>query len=231
MRLAISSVIVRVLSDSILFQEDVEEPEQWLACLPTSRRAAGAEASDGAALTDEGRSVIEFLDDCVQRCLKTPYRYIEELQILAQAQINSSDDPNEAVAGHPSELPSPLLITIIEQLDAKLASNFLSASDTLAIACFIRKLAFRLSSKQQSLKFLQAVADKVDGVLLQDRLFSQYPCISMAIRREVDIMHFSLRHFRGPRASQPASTNKIVQDFLNQVEQLPICKYHYPSYS
>jgi nucleolar pre-ribosomal-associated protein 1 len=222
-RLAITSLLRVILSDSILFQEDVEEVYLWLDSLPTTRRAPGAEAPDGAMLTDEGTSVIEFLDDCVQRCLKTPYRYLEEKDALVRSVLQSAaeDEGRLAISDHQELLCSPVLITVLDQLGAKIANNLLTPSDVLAITTFIRNLVFNLSSKQHSLVSLTAFVDKVD-LLVHPDLFPQYPNITTAIRGEISILRFCLGHMQTLSAPQPPNNYSVVQDFLNQIDQVPI---------
>ncbi|KAL1920446.1 uncharacterized protein VTP21DRAFT_823 [Calcarisporiella thermophila] len=83
-------VVVKVLSDSILFQHNASEIPFWIAAC-----SAGVETSDS----------IRFLDDCMQRCLKTPYRYIDEVTKITQA------------SGYDGAMSpfSPLLMTLLEQ--------------------------------------------------------------------------------------------------------------------
>lgn len=201
-----------------MFQEDPDEPHLWLASLPTARRAPGAESPDGAPLTDEADGIIALLDDCVQRCMKTPYRYIEELYSLSNP---DDQNPIEGFAGRLDVYPSPLLMTILEQLDVKLGKKILSPSDVLALASFLRKLVYRLTTKQQGLLFLQCVMTKIDGILHPSRLFPQYPVITAAIRREVSLLRTCLE---GPKVSSVESNqpSQAVQDFLYEVEKLPI---------
>ena len=88
-RNALAELLNHILSQTILFQEDPDEPSLWLSSLPTTRRTASSISPDGAALTDEAESVITFLDDCVQRGMKTPYRTIGELQGLINTTTTS----------------------------------------------------------------------------------------------------------------------------------------------
>ncbi|RDB20241.1 Uncharacterized protein C14G10.02 [Hypsizygus marmoreus] len=213
-RTALSLLLQHVLSESIMFQEDPSEPYLWLISLPTSRRARGTESPDGAALTDEGDGVIAFLDDCVQRCLKTPYRYIEELYALGNT------DEQLAVQDRLDIFPSPLLMTVLEQLEIKVTKKSLSPSDVLALASFVRKLGFRLSSKQQDLRFLCAVLQKFDAMLHIDRLFPEHPVITGAIRREVTLFKASLQLSLEVESSMDEDTSQQVQDFLAAVEEM-----------
>ena len=222
MRSALTALICQALSDSILYQEDPDEPILWLAALPMTRRAPDAEAPDGTHLTDESDSVIHFLDDCMQRCLKTPYRYIEELHALAKA---STDDglPHE----HRLEtFPSPLLMTLLEQLRIQVSLRRLSPSDVLALATFVRKLMFKLSAKQRTLKLLHAMTDEVDRSLSLHLLFPERPIVSAAIRREVSVLHHCLGSGREYPTLDLDRARDELDDFLNQIECLPLRKRH-----
>lgn len=225
-RIAITSLLKEILSDSILFQEDPEELYLWLDALPVTRRVSGAEAPDGAPLTDEGDSVISFLDDCIQRCLKTPYRYIEDRDVLARSTSRRASDDNGNSAAYQEVHCSPLLITVLDQLSAKLAGKLLTPSDALAITSFIRKLVFKLSSKQRDLDFLRAFVDRVDS-LVHTSLFPQYPSITAAICREMPILRITLHHLQSIFEPRPSITGLPVQEFLDRIEQLPTRKYYF----
>ncbi|KAK0455710.1 ribosome 60S biogenesis N-terminal-domain-containing protein [Desarmillaria tabescens] len=214
--LAIHSTLVHLLEhllgNSIMFQHNPDEVHLWLISLPMGRRPpSGGESPDGAKLTDEPESVLTFLDDCIQRCAKTPYRYIEEIQAL-----ESIEDRAE------SQLPSPLLITLSEQLSAKLTAKLLSASDVLALATFIRSLVFQLQNSFSQGRALLSFTDKIDGILEPQKLFPEYPIVTTAIRREVEILKYCLGHLRIPKPPTPTSIGKDVKSFLRAVEGLPI---------
>ncbi|KAF8219132.1 hypothetical protein L208DRAFT_1448990 [Tricholoma matsutake] len=211
-RTALCELLQHVLAESIMFQEEPDEPHLWLLSLPTSRRAADTESRDGASLTDEADSVITFLDECIQRCLKTPYRYLEELYAISK----TTDSDNQGI----DACPSPLLLTVLEQLSVKVEKKSLSPSDVLALTTFMRKLVLRLMTKLQSLKILLAVAAKVDDMLSVDRLFTDYPIVTSAIRREVALLWACLQPSLDPPVPSGPAVRE-VQDFLAQVEQLP----------
>ncbi|THV01983.1 hypothetical protein K435DRAFT_717738 [Dendrothele bispora CBS 962.96] len=186
----LASLLERMLSNSILFQEDPEESGIWLSCLPQIQRPSNASMSpDGAALTDEIESVVVFLDDCIQRCSKSPYRYIDELHAMFD---NSISDSTNTPLPHPTL--SPLLMTTLEQLTIKVTNKLLSPSDVLALSTFMRKLVFRLSSQTEDLQFLRTYTSKVDEALGIERLFPEYPVLSNGIRREVGILLHSLKY-------------------------------------
>ncbi|KAF5371492.1 hypothetical protein D9615_009605 [Tricholomella constricta] len=221
-RTALAQLLQHILAQSILFQEDPTEPYLWLLSLPTSTSARGprgTEAPDGARLTNEGESVITFLDDCVQRCLKTPYRYIEELHALSEADGSSSSSADNF---HVDVLPSPLLMTLLEQLQIKINKKALSASDVLALATFLRKLVYRLKSKMQEVRVLRKVADRVDAVLGVECLFSEFGVVTAAIRREVELMRACLVPHRRLLYTEVEEVSEDVKEFLSAVEHMPI---------
>ncbi|KAG1791586.1 ribosome 60S biogenesis N-terminal-domain-containing protein [Suillus plorans] len=205
-RSTLRSLLMKTLAESILFQEHPDEVDMWLDSLPTTSRGTGCEAPDGAALTDESDGVATFLDDCAQRCIKTPYRYFEALRDLLPME-------NSAV-----DVPSPLLMTVLEQFAAKLAGKLLTPSDALAIAGFVRRLMFKLASKQRDLTFLRIFSGKLDDAAMSENLFSKYSCVTAAIRREMSIMHTCFSHFQGVRRRSDSSTSPEVEDFLTKIE-------------
>jgi nucleolar pre-ribosomal-associated protein 1 len=182
----------------------------WLDSLPTTCRGTACEAPDGAALTDESDGVAAFLDDCAQRCIKTPYRYLEALQDLLPME-------NSAV-----DVPSPLLMTVLEQFAAKLTGKLFTPSDALAIAGFVRRLVFKLAGKQRDLTFLRIITEKVDDAAMPENLYSQYACIATAIRREVSIMHKCFSHLQGVHRRAEPSASSEVEDFLMKIEGVPL---------
>ena len=221
-RTALSSLLRHVLSQSILFQEDPHESDLWLKALPTMRPLDDEEATDDGPLWDEAEAVITFLDDCVQRCIKTPYRYLEDVRSLAQTLTsNAASDQNYSFEMYPSSL----LMTIVEQLEAKVANKLLTPSHVLGITSFIRKLLFYLSSKQLDLQFLRAVAVGIDETLRPERLFEGFSTFSDAIRREVGMLHASLAFQRPSFRGSAINSSAEVQAYLDRAEQAPIRKF------
>ena len=178
------------------------------------------EVVDGGPLLDEVEAVINFLDDCVQRCLKTPYRYVEDVRSLAQT-LTAASEQNYSFEIYPSSL----LMTIVEQLEAKVANKLLIPSQVLGITSFIRKLLFYLLSKKSDLPFLNAVAAKIDTILRPERLFEGFPIFSGAIRREVLMLHASLAFQRPSLNGSALESSTEVQAYLDRAEQIPIRKF------
>jgi nucleolar pre-ribosomal-associated protein 1 len=207
------------MSKSAMFYEHSHEPEFWLDSLPNSCRVPGCEAPDGAPLTDEGDSVITFLDDCVQRFLKTPHRYLDQMHELGQQQ---TADTLDDCANMDISYPNPIFATLLEQLGIKVTNKLLSPSDVLAIACFIRKLLYRLSSELCGLQFLRVAIDKIDSLLCSEQLFPQFPRMTSAIRREVMMLRICLGYLQIPQRSLATDDGTVVQDLLSQAEDIPV---------
>jgi nucleolar pre-ribosomal-associated protein 1 len=160
--------------------------------------------------------VITFLDDCVQRCIKTPYRYIEELQgFIKDTTIRTPND-------HLPCYPSPLLMTVIEQLNAKVGAKLLSPSDTLSLASFMRKVVVNLFMKVSNLSLLQSLSTKIDAILSEERLFSEYPALTTAVRREITILKSCLSRLvrDSELVHDSVSISREVADFLREVARL-----------
>ncbi|KAF8548697.1 hypothetical protein OG21DRAFT_1489160 [Imleria badia] len=222
LRTTLKELLQHVLSESVLFQEDPDEVEIWLAALPFHfvRRGQGTEAPDGAPLTDEVDAIVAFLDDCAQRCLKTPYRYMEAMSTLVQSSTSTPDI-------HRGELfASPLLMTVLEQVTAKVSGRLMTPSDTLAVFTFIRRLLVMLAAKQDDsgYHYLLAILDQLDNSVAAGQPFPDQPSICFGMRRELSIARACLRHLQddsGCRAIEGPS-NKTIATFLDRIEQVPV---------
>ncbi|KAI0352520.1 hypothetical protein OH77DRAFT_1523331 [Trametes cingulata] len=220
-RTAIVALLRHILSAGVLFQHDADEIALWLDSLPLTRRAPHAQAPDGTPLTDEGDGVIAFVDDCVQRCVKTPYKYVEELQVLySSARETRESEGPASIAERPETFPSPLLATVLEQLAAKLKGKLLSPSDALALFAFTRKLTLRMASKSIDLALAHAIAEKLVTLSNDQELFSQSPTMQAAIRRDVALLQTQLNQLQDPQAPMEEDPASAVQEFLSRVEKL-----------
>lgn len=214
-RAAIAALLQSILSQSILFQEDNEEPNLWLRALPDRL----AERPDTDIFQGGAEGLIIFLDDCVQRCLKTPYRYVEALHALGN-QSRATADTMERL----DMFPSPLIMTIIEQLDAKINNKSLAPSHLLGAIIFLRKVLINLSSKTLDLHFLQACARNLDAALAEERLLHFPPVACNVARREVAILHAALS-FSSFTFSISVDSTPEVEAYLSKVEQTQIRKF------
>src|ERR1700761_2954748 len=187
-------LIVHLLSNSVVFQNNQAEASLWVSALLLARHSNNTQdLPEGLSLVDEAAAVISFVDDCLQRCLKAPYRYFEDMQALYRPEAPKSEFDG---------LPGPLIMTVLEQLPA---NKRISPSDAFALATFLRKLVLRLSGVQRDLSFLHRIAAKIDDIFHPEALFNDSPLISQAIRREVRIM----RNYLPPTHASPPLNLKI----------------------
>ncbi|KAF9224544.1 hypothetical protein BS17DRAFT_780022 [Gyrodon lividus] len=225
LRTTLCKLLQHILAESVLFQEDPNEVELWLAALPSGhvRRGQGTETPDGAPLTDEVDAIAIFIDDCVQRCLKTPYRYMEAMADLLQTHTSSS--PDISTDKHYGEaFASPLLMTVLEQVTAKMSGKLMTPSDTLAVFTFVRQLLVRLASKQEGYNGLRAILGKLETGASGGQPFPDHPSIGFGVRRELSIARGCLRHLENLdcRQASERSCDKAVTDFLVHIEQIPV---------
>ncbi|KAJ2932530.1 hypothetical protein H1R20_g4543, partial [Candolleomyces eurysporus] len=200
------------------------------------------ESLDGTTLTDERLSVVAFLEDCVLRCLKTPYKYIEELERLAGDAAGEGRDVDSGAS-----LPSPLLITLVEQLEAKLISQggssgssavLLTPSDVLAIASYLRALLFSLvgmldvaisSATEHEVKMIvmQKILDRLDTLFAGDvweKAFGAEPhaLVRGAVVRELHIARTCLALDNWGDKDRTEVKDEDIDDFLDLIEALEI---------
>lgn len=209
-RYIIRGILSRTLASTLLFQHDPEEVELWLRCLPYSRNASGVRSATATALADEAEVVISFLEDCIQRCMKTPFRYLEELQTLAN---QSYADTRLAIAGHPGALPSPVLMTVIEQLEAKYDRELLSAVDSLAVVIFVRKLILKLTGKVYGLELLSAIALRLESITKKAGRSAD----TADIAHHVHAISIGLSQLQRP-TQNPEKFSSTVQEVLETIQ-------------
>ncbi|CAA7269153.1 unnamed protein product [Cyclocybe aegerita] len=203
-RHALGDVLKHVLSQSILFQEDPDEPALWLKSLPRRYSGAGADDVD---------SVTTFLDECLQRCMKTPYRYIEALHGLASFHTpENAEGVASTTLNRLDTYPSPLLMTVVEQLEAKVNNKSLSSSATLGILMFLRKLLFYFTSKTPDLRCLKTFAGRLESALGEK--WSEG-----CVKREMDTIRRTLAfEFADPNVDMDAASLK-VEHWLEEAEK------------
>ncbi|RXW16240.1 hypothetical protein EST38_g9609 [Candolleomyces aberdarensis] len=202
------------------------------------------ESLDGTTLTDERLSVVAFLEDCILRCLKTPYKYIEELEKLAGAGDAAGEGRDVGSGG---SLPSPLLITLVEQLEAKLISQggssgssvvLLTPSDVLAIASYLRALLFSLvgmlevatsstTEHEPKTVVIQKILDRLDALFAGDvweKAFGAEPhaLVKGAVVRELDIARTCLALDNAGGMDESGVKDEDIDDFLDLIEALEI---------
>ncbi|KAJ3554485.1 hypothetical protein NM688_g3084 [Phlebia brevispora] len=217
-RPVVSALLRRTLSSTVLFQHDIEELELWLSALPFNSRNSNTEAPDGTLLTSEEDAVINFLEDCAQRCTKTPYRYLESLEKCWSR--GAGDEALGSMADSAESFPSPLLMTVLEQLEAKLRGSLVTPSDALSLFSFVRRLLWALAQKAQDIQLLNASIDAVESLLPFSSGFGEL--IGMAIGREVRLLRDGLRELACPSEAMVDEVNPVVEEFLRRAEEVPL---------
>lgn len=217
MKTAVANVLRQTLSTTAAFQHDPDEVDLWLRSLPITKRAPGATAPDGTSLTDEGEAVIGLLDDCLQRCMKTPYRYLEELQTLCTD--DSTSDVDTPRSYDPSLLPSPMLVTVLEQVQAKINGDLLSPSDALAVVAFVRKLLVSFATKVPTLHILDAASERLKSLVYKPEHLGD--SITAGINCELRVLAMSVQQLASPNISEPEEDNDAVDGILG-VDEEPV---------
>ncbi|TIB66612.1 hypothetical protein E3P77_02195 [Wallemia ichthyophaga] len=137
-----SEIVSNFLSNSVLFEHDKSETHLWLSNLSADS--------------------LDFVDSCILRCVKTPYRYLEQMRELLD---------KESDADLPASLPSPLIYTLLEQLNYQISKKLLSDDNAAELAGYARNLIIGLAGKQPSIDgivkrlvdWLRHICDSHDG--------------------------------------------------------------------
>ena len=220
----LTKVLQHILGNSIILRPSHDEISIWLSCLPVSfRPEQGSESPDGVPLTDEIDAVVTFLDECVQRCVKTPYRYIDDLRNLGTT-IRQSDMEVDSGMADEDDLPSPLLMTVLEQLKIKVAQQLLAPSDVLAITTFLKKLLFRLSvsaASKSNLLIFGALADKIEDIFSKNT-YPKYPVMSKAIVAQVQSTKDLIWGTSGANGTHDGTPTEAVKLFLRDVQEIAV---------
>lgn len=215
----IGLLLCHAMAGDPLFQHDPDEIYLWLECIPPTSSRGGTKSPDGVELLDGGAIVVNFLDECFLRCARTPYKYLGDLTAVTPSLPSSKDATEDSIVKHPDLFPSPVLMTVLEQLSVLVKSNP-TPSDLYSLSVFIRHLIFRLAQKGQGLWFTRAVTEKVDTIF-GDGILSSHPSIAEAVWREVRILRACLVGLENPPPGTPGMITDQTQTFLAKIERMP----------
>ncbi|KAJ3881336.1 hypothetical protein F5051DRAFT_476344, partial [Lentinula edodes] len=165
----ICGLLEQVLAQSLLFRHNEGVDSRYRGGAEEEVRVWLAALADTTGF-DEADTIVTFLDECVQRCTRTPERYLDALEEVRDANI--SNIPRWSEDTTPGVLPSPLLMTLLEQLGHRIHAtsiqeqqqSFDSAICSLrALLSFVKRLFVRLAAlcEPRALPVLQALAEKV----------------------------------------------------------------------
>lgn len=215
-----SSLLQSFFSRSLIFEHDPDEIQLWLSSFPRALRKPGATGPDGTPLSDEVGGFLAFFDACLSRCLKTPYRYLEEgLGIISQL-----EGPEESrVVYTPATVPSPLFFTILEELRYRVTKEKDSwSSDLLAVFAFLRKFILSLLGKQPDLRYIHHLARVLEGYA---EVEGGNGVVFDAVRRELKILRRCLEFGGGPEQELPIVSNpSILKEFMT-LSSMENCEY------
>ncbi len=149
-----TALLHRLLLSSILFDHDQGELDIWLSALP--RLSQDADLASRATLLTQQIYLLSFLDDCFRRAIKTPYRYIDDSMPLV---------PDYFSPSKPHEMVCPVIMTVLEQLNAKILGELISTDAAGVVMCWLRRAMLGLSGKMRDGKFLEAVVGRLRETL------------------------------------------------------------------
>ena len=157
-----TSLLQRILGTSIVFEHDPGELDIWLSALP--KFPPEADLASRATLLTQQIYLLSFVDDAFRRTTRTPYRYLEESMSLV---------PDHFSPAKPYEMISPVLMTMLEQLKAKLLGELLSTDAAGVVMGWLRRVILGMSGKMRNVIFLEAVTACVEATLEEAKMRGQ----------------------------------------------------------
>jgi hypothetical protein len=137
--------------------------------------------------------VISFLDNSLQRCLKTPYRYLEENIRFSRTWLVDGEDSSYS---H-SQLPSPLFMTILEQLTVAMR-HMTTRHDLPVLFAYVRRLTLLFLGKQPDLQFAESIVDRLRSLIPPGE---DEPGDMRACERQIDLLASYIHTFHGAYTS------------------------------
>ncbi|KAF9289666.1 hypothetical protein BGZ68_008857 [Mortierella alpina] len=145
-------LIAKLLGESILFQHDPSEANIWIEAIPTTNHGQ-------SHLTTDQLAFLQFFDDCVARCLRTPYKYVDQSSVILKAVQDSvvmatHQNQDNSIANSIADSQhqnfaqqySPLLMTMLEQFQHVYAKD--TKDTALSISAFLQSLLPSLTWNQ-----------------------------------------------------------------------------------
>ncbi|OCF45143.1 hypothetical protein I317_00945 [Kwoniella heveanensis CBS 569] len=145
------SLLQHLLLPTLLYEHDPSELSIWLDALPRTSNTVS-----GPMLLAQQIHLLSFLDDCFRRAIKTPYRYLEDSFALV---------PDFFEYTRPTEMVSPVLMTILEQLNAKIMGQLISTEAAGVVLIYLRRVLLGLTGKQREMAFVSTVINKLKDML------------------------------------------------------------------
>ncbi|WVR03656.1 hypothetical protein IAU60_000651 [Kwoniella sp. DSM 27419] len=186
------SLLQHLLLPTLLFEHDPSELSIWLDALPRASNTVS-----GPMLLAQQIHLLSFLDDCFRRVSKTPYRYIEDSFALV---------PDFFEYTRPTEMISPVIMAIIEQINAKIMGQLISTEAAGVVLVYMRRVILALVGKQKEMTFLSAVVGKFEEMLSKAKEAGQ---ARVGLKDVVSDMARDLAVVVGKKAKKSSSANPI----------------------
>lgn len=193
-----TSLLSRLLLQSILFEHDSAELQVWLSGLPHLPEPTVTQRAD---LVIQRIHLLSFLDDCFRRAIKTPYRYIDDMMLL----VPSYFSPAKAY-----EMPSPVIMTIIEQFRAKMLGELISTDACGVVLEYLRRLMMGMAGKMKDGRWLWALHTKLKSILEEGRAKGQE---RKGLQDHVDRLDYTLHSiFSGTSKAVVVEVGQLMVD-------------------
>lgn len=186
---ACEQLLKSLLAPSSFFEHDSAEIDAWLSSLPQADTHVASQADDESRskpsvtpsqqqISSEQRAVIAFLDECLLRCAKTPYRYIEaSRQFLREnGSKDAEDDESQATSGA-DLLASPWLMALLEQFCIRIDKGLFDDAESVeGFTAFFARLLPTLCAYARHTSTFEAMAFKINGHIAGNNKYasSQY---------------------------------------------------------
>ncbi|WWC58327.1 uncharacterized protein I303_100867 [Kwoniella dejecticola CBS 10117] len=144
-------LLEHLLVPTLLFEHDPSELTIWLEALPRA-----SDNYSGPMLLAQQIHLLSFLDDCFRRAIKLPYRYLEDSFAIV---------PDYFEYSRPTEMISPVLMAILEQLGAKIMGQLISTEAAGVVLVYMRRIILGLAGKSKDFQFLSAIIARFEEML------------------------------------------------------------------
>ncbi|KAI9269065.1 ribosome 60S biogenesis N-terminal-domain-containing protein [Phascolomyces articulosus] len=162
-----TKLINETLSDSFMFRHDPDEVRPWLEALPRNFVTAGIKGN--VPLTDEQNTVLQFVDECVERFSRSQYRYLDQaVDMLNSVNMEYLErEDNSRLLGQllrssdSNDFPfSPLLLTVIQHMQS-------FKGEKRPVVRFVTKLVVLLISKQKVPFYLEHISKSLRDYVME----------------------------------------------------------------
>lgn len=195
---ACHNLLESLLAPSALFEHNPAEVEAWLASLPQADTRMVVREEDAKhrlatqQLSEEQHAVVTFLDECMLRCMKTPYRYIESARLYLQkygeeeqGQASGSEAESNHALAAVNLIASPWLMVIVEQFKIRVDKEIFPTETGIvdALTAFFARLLPVLGAYSLQKEALQlfALNEIVTAVTSKRNKYLSSKSIAMAL--------------------------------------------------